>query len=161
MASALPSSLLFDLDDQLHTGQIWEKYLKHFENLILALDIKDDTRKRVLLLHCIGEQVEEIFDILPNTGHTKDCKKTCDALNEYFSPKRNLAYEIFKFRKTVQQQGETLDKCHTRLQIAVKYCEFTNVTAEINSQLELGTTNKKIRRHAFRNPDLTLTQLLA
>ena len=60
----------------------------------------------------------------------------------------------------VQQQGETLDKFHTRLQIAAKYCEYTNVTAEIKSQLELGTTNKKIRRHAFRNPDLTLTQLL-
>ena len=81
---------------------MWEKYLKRFENLILALDIKDDTRKRALLLHYIGEQVVEIFDTLPNTGDAKDYKKACHALNEYFSPKKNLSYEIFKFGKTVQ-----------------------------------------------------------
>ena len=47
------------------------------------------------------------------------------------------------------------------MQIASKYCEFgDNKEKEIKAQIELGTSNKKLRRYSFRTPGLTLTQLL-
>ena len=47
------------------------------------------------------------------------------------------------------------------MQIASKYCEFgDNKEKEIKAQIELGASNKKLRRYSFRTPGLTLTQLL-
>ena len=42
-----------------------------------------------------------------------------------------------------------------------KYCEFEEPDKEIKAQIELGTISKQLRRHAFRNPKLTLSELLA
>ena len=33
----------------------------------------------------------------------------------YFSPKKNVAYEVFQFRQATQQMGETIDQFSTRL----------------------------------------------
>ena len=90
----------------------------------------------------------------------KDYKKACEALTRYFTPKKNVSFEIFKFRNLKQESHETVDKFHTRLQIATKYCEFGDKEKEIKAQIELGTSNKKLRRYSFRTPGLTWTQLL-
>ena len=58
----------------------------------------------------------------------------------YFTPKKNVSFEIFKFRNLKQESHETVDEYHTRLQIASKYCEFGD--------------NKE------KETNLTLTQLL-
>lgn len=52
----------------------WKKWLQRFENVIIALDIKDDTRKRAMLLHYAGEGVQDIFDTFTDTGEAKDYK---------------------------------------------------------------------------------------
>ena len=46
----------------------WKKWCARLENLLVGLDIKDDKRKRALLLHYVGEEVNEIFDTLPDTS---------------------------------------------------------------------------------------------
>lgn len=72
-----------------------------------------------------------------------------------------MSFEIFKFRNLRQAPGESIDEFHTRLQLAAKYCEFHDKDTEIKSQIELGTSSKKLRRHSFRNPSLTLTALIS
>ena len=90
-----------------------------------------------------------------------DYKKACQALTGYFTPKNNVSFEIFKFRYLTPESHETVDEFHIRLQIASKYCEFgDNKEKEIKGQMELGTSNKKLRRYSFRTRGLTLTQLL-
>ena len=55
-----------------------------FENLLIALDIKDNKRKRALLLHYIGESTLNIFETLTETGTADDYDKACEVLNEHF-----------------------------------------------------------------------------
>ena len=50
-----------------------------------------------------------------------------EKLGSYFNPKKNVAYEIFQFRKAVQQSGETVDQFATRLSKLASICEFTDV----------------------------------
>ena len=127
----------------------------------MAMDVTDAGRKRALLLHYAGERVNDIFETLSDRGDDKDYK-AYEALNKYFTPKKNISFEIYKFRNMKQDEGETIDKFHTRLQIAAKYCEFgENKEKEIKWQIGLGTSSKKVRRYSFRNPDLTLVQLLS
>ena len=159
--TTLPVFPEFDLRDQINLATRWEKYMKRFNNSMAAMDVKEESRKRALLLHYSGEEVNDLFDTLPDTGEDNDYKEACEALTRYFTPKRNVSFEIFKFRNLKQESHETVDEFRTRLQIASKYCEFgDNKEKEIKAQIELGTSNKKLRRYSFRTPGLTLTQLL-
>ena len=130
-----------------------------FENLLIALDIKDNKRKRALLLHYMGESLT-IFETLPETGTEADYDEACKALNDYFNPRKNTSFEIFKSKNTNQSVDETLDQYHIRFVQKAKYCEFADINREIKAQIELGTTSKQLQRYAFRHPKLTLVELL-
>jgi hypothetical protein len=124
MATALPTFPEFNLRDQSNLAARWEKYSKRFTNFMTAMNITDASRKRALLLHYVGEEVNDLFETLPDRGDDKDFKKAYEALTQYFTPKKNVSFEIFKFRNLKQEIHETVDAFHTRLQIAAKYCEF-------------------------------------
>ena len=116
---------------------------------MIAMKMTDEGRKRTLLLHYVGEEVNNLFDTLPDKGEDTDFKKACEALTRYFTQKKNVSFEIFKFRNLKQESHETFDEFHTRLYTASKYCEFGD-----NKEKEIKA------RYSFRTPTLTLTQLL-
>ena len=160
MATSLPEFASFDAENRENIEIRWQRWLMRFENLLIALDIKDKKRKRALLLYYIGESTLNIFETLPETGTEDDYDKAYQALNEHFKPRKNTSFEIFKFRKTNQLVDETLDQYLVRLVQKAKYCEFSNLDTEIKAQIELGTNSKQLRRYAFRKPKLTLAELL-
>lgn len=161
MASSLPDFAPFDASHRENIATRWQRWFTRFENLLVALDIKEPKRKRALLLHYMGESTLNIFETLPpDEGDDDEYKKTCRALNTYFKPQKNTSFEIFKFRKTTQNIDETIDQFHVRLVQSSRYCEFANVDTEIKAQIELGTNSKQLRRYAFRHSKLTLSELL-
>ena len=98
--TTLPVFPKFDLRDQTNLATRWEKYMKRFNNLMAAMDVKEESRKRALLLHYSGEEVSDLFDTLPDTGEDNDYKEACEALTRYFTPKKNVSFEIFKIPKS-------------------------------------------------------------
>ena len=107
--------------------------------------ITNDKQKRALLLYQAGEATQEIFETLPETGD--DCATAQAKLDEYFSPKKNVDYQVFQFRQAVQQPGETVDQFVTRLRKLAATCEFGDVAKEIksavrDSELPLQTITK-------------------
>ena len=51
MAAMLPDLAAFDVNcEPTSLGITWKKWVSRFENLFVALDIKDENRKRALLL---------------------------------------------------------------------------------------------------------------
>ena len=48
------------------------------------------------------------MDTIPDTGD--DFATAMTKLDDYFSPKNNVDYEIFQFRRASQQVGETVDQ---------------------------------------------------
>ena len=109
----------------------------------------------------MGESTLDIFETLAETGTADDYKKACDALNKQFTPKKNTSFEVHKFRNTNQRVDEIFDQYHVRLVQMSKYREFEKPDKEIKAQIELVTISKQLRRHAFRNPKLTRSELLA
>ena len=53
----------FDINGA-NVGPRWGKWLKRFENYLIAMNVEDETRKRAMLLHYAGPRVYDIFDIL-------------------------------------------------------------------------------------------------
>ena len=139
-------------------GPHWRKWLTCFERLLIAgLGINDHTRKRVLLLHYAGFEVDEIFDTLSDTGTNSQYDEAVNKLNEYFSPQTNTAYEVYMFRQAKQRDGESLDTYHTRLrQLTKTYC-FTNVDKEIAEHTTLTCTSNSLRRRVLRDWSLLKT----
>ena len=65
---------------------------------------------QALLLHCAGPNVQDIFDVLVNTGSAKDYQKGKDALTRHFVTQINTPYERHLFREIVQGEDETIDR---------------------------------------------------
>ncbi|CAG9768515.1 unnamed protein product [Ceutorhynchus assimilis] len=158
----------------LHGGNVgirWQKWLKRFDNFLIAAGITSDERKEFMLLHCIGEEVFDIFlslpdpqvPIDPNTNAPVNLAKYDKAklkLNNHFSPKVNTEFEIFNFRQAKQSDEETIDEYYARLLKLSLNCNFPDKDREVKSQIIQGTTSTKLRRYALTE-NLSLNQLIA
>ena len=72
-------------------------------------------QRQALLLHCAGLNVQDIFDVLVNTGSAKDYQKGEDALTRHFVTQINTPDERHLFREIVQREDETIDQFAIRL----------------------------------------------
>ena len=70
----------------------------------MASDIKDDTRKRAMLLYQAGPQVAKNLETLSNTGKDKDYKVASEKLNEHFEPQKNILHETYLFCQARQEE---------------------------------------------------------
>ena len=147
-------------EDPASLSNRWTAWLKRFERFVVAMDIKDTTRKRSLLLYLADPEVEKIFETIPDNGEEKDYDVAAKKLTEYFSPKKNTMYEIHLFRKAQQRQGETIDQFYTRLCQLAKTCEFADEKHEIKIQLIERCSSARVRRKALREEALSLDALL-
>ena len=157
MATSLPNFPTFSVHES-NAEVRWKKWISRLENLFIGLDIKDKKRQRALLLHYSGEEVNEIFDTLADTGEDFEAAKT--KLTAYFAPKKNTEFEIYKFRQSKQSKDETVDRFCTRLRQLSVNCEFADANKEIKSQIIQGCCSSRLRRKALRE-DMTLENLLA
>ena len=150
MATAvIPNFDPFDVHADSAIAQRWRKWIKRLENLFVAANIKNAERQRALLLHYAGEEVCDIFAVLSDTR--EDFKTAKEALTEYFDPKKNVEYEIYKFRQTKQNTGETMDTYHSRLRRLAARCEFTDVDKEIKSQIIQSCSSQRLRWKALKD----------
>ena len=69
--------------------------------------------------------MQEIFEKLPETE--EDYASTSQTGRIFFPQD----YQVFQFCQAVQQPGETVDQCVTRLQKLAATCEFSDVAKEI------------------------------
>ena len=153
-----PLSPFDPLSDPTSLGQRWKTWKRRFQVYVAAMKIEDAQQKRALLLYQMGEATQSIFDTFTDTGDDYDTAMT--KLDEYFTPKKNLDYEVFKFRNTAQMSGETIDQYTTRLRKLAANCDFTNIERELKSTIIQNCISKRLRRVALRD-DLTLDALLA
>ncbi|XP_053381714.1 uncharacterized protein LOC128549223 [Mercenaria mercenaria] len=156
MAQGLPVFSNFVVNE-LAVDSRWKKWCQRLENLLIGLDITNEKRKRALLLHYAGEEVNDIFDTLSETGD--DYKTALLKLTEYFAPKKCTEYEVYKFRQTKQESSETIDTYHTRLRQLCENCEFAEKDKEIKSQIIQGCQSTRLRRKALKQ-DITLDELI-
>jgi hypothetical protein len=164
MATALPTFPSFDPNaDQGAPGVRFKKYISRFRNLIIATDIDDPARQIALLLHYIGEEVNDILETLtvsePAEGETV-LDVTIKALSDYFTPTQNPVVEEYKFRNAKQKPDEAFMTYYTRLKPLSLTCEFHDADREIKSQIVQHGRTQRLRRKALTDPTITLAALI-
>ncbi len=86
--------------DPATLGPRWTRWLTSFElyadgkGLIMKEDVAASVRqrRRALLLHHAGPDVQDVFSTLPDTGNADNYNAVVTALNAYFVPRVNAAY---------------------------------------------------------------------
>ena len=158
--NALPNLPQFECDSATNVGVKWQKWVLWYENFLVAYDINTDARKKALLLNFAGPTVHDIYETLSPATIGDNYADTLKVLNDYFLPKKNVEFEIYKFRQTKQEVNESLDTYYTKLKQLAKYCEFDNIEKEIKSQIIQACLSNKLRRKALRDSGITLQQIL-
>ena len=139
-------------------SQRWKAWTKRFQTYLAAMNIVDDKQKRALLLYQAGQETQEIFETMSDTGD--DYATAQKKLDDYFAPKKNVNFEVFQFRQAVQQNGEIVDQFATRLRKIAANCEFHNVDKELKSAIIQNCQSKRLRRYTLREEALTLEMLI-
>jgi hypothetical protein len=141
-------------------AQRWDGWVKALEYYFGACTITDAKQKRAVLLHVAGRDVQDVFETLANTGNDYDTAKT--KLNEYFTPKCNLAYERHVFHCAVQVSKEPISRYVTRLKKLAQTCEFDKYSTDeaIKDQVIDKCSSSHLRRRLLRESKLTLEELL-
>ena len=116
------------LGEQTSLAQKWDQYVKRFDYYIKASGVTRDEQKRALLLDVSGEEVQDLFETLTYTGNTY--AQAIDKLNEYFAPKKNIAFERHMFRQSKQEEDETVDNFIVRLSKLSISCDFSELQKE-------------------------------
>ena len=121
----------------------WTKWKKSFEYCILAKGITNSARKRGLLLHCAGTEVQELFETLQDPGSSEDAGE--DNADEYqralrtrdahFSAQLDEPFERHVFRNLKQEEGETVNQFITRLRRQADNCNWDNADELIRHQV--------------------------
>ena len=152
----------FDPDSEIgvNIGPKWKVWLEDFEMYITANGITDKRknvpcsyiRQVVAFEKPFGSYLIEEKDDDYDTAVTK--------LNGYFEPQKHRLYEVYKFREARQGSTETLDQYYTRLRSLSARCEFSDSDFEILVQIVLCGSSTRLRKHALKDPKLTLKDIL-
>ena len=72
-----------------------------FKYYLTAAAVAKPEQKKALLLHFAGNEVQEIFQTLPDLppptegGPPDEYETTLEKLNKYFKPKKNISFERY------------------------------------------------------------------
>lgn len=136
-------------------GPCWTRWLTAFElfadgkGLIMAENVSDHNkiRRRALLLHHAGTDVQDIFSTLDDRGGPGDYDKAVDALNKYFVPQVNTAFARQSFYQISQNNGETVQQFVTRLRQTAKDCDFgADIANQLRDAVLSTCTSEYVRR---------------
>lgn len=142
----------------------WEKCLRAVELYITSKNITDAARKKAILLHMGGFELQDIFYSIPEGDTVADgenaYEKTKNTLTAYFKPKTNKTYERHVFRGLAQNEGEPINQFVTRLRQQAKYCGFTSVDDEIRDQIIEKCRSEELKKRILEKGDITLKDVI-
>ena len=156
----IPGVDIFNPEPWHSVASRWYRWIRRFQNFVEAKGYTDDKQKRAMLLHCVGEEVHMIFETLGEEKDLDTYEKALQVLQNYFNPKKSREYEVYTFRQCQQLSTESLDQYYCRLKQLAQNCEFTDIEAEIKSQIVQKGRSSKLRNEALLHPEHSLRDIL-
>ena len=128
----------------------WAKWKRSFEYYVNGNGIDDAKRRKNLLLHYAGTEVQDIYDNLaepaaPTDGSIRtDYQTAILKLDRHFQYEPNYVLEKHNFRLLRQQPSETTAQFVYRLQQQAKLCNFSDANEHIVEQLVEGNSQAAV-----------------
>ena len=151
--------------DSTSVGPRWRRWRKSFQFYVDGRGITAAARRKALLLHCAGVEVQEIFETLTDPGVAEGedddvYKAALRTLDAYFTPQVNVPYERHIFRQMKQEEHETVDQFVVRLSNQAVNCEFgATKNEQIRDQIIDKCKSTELRRKLLgKGHELTLAE---
>ncbi|XP_062542448.1 uncharacterized protein K02A2.6-like [Armigeres subalbatus] len=126
----------------------------------------DTNKKKALLLHNAGLEVQEVYFDDPNreaaVPATSDAyKETIKLLDKHFKPIVSIPHERALFRKMAQKDGESIIKFSRRLRHHGGVCDYGNaLELRITEQIYDGTSSNALREAILKKRLVELNDIL-
>ena len=116
-----------------HNTDEWPKWEGWFEQYRQASELADkgDECQVSTLLHCLGDDAEDILDTTRITSENKKYSKVLDAFDDYFKVQKNIVFEWARFNKRCQLPNESVDQFITEVHCVGHNCEFGAMKEEL------------------------------
>lgn len=163
--SSLPEYPTFPLIPRETAITRFDRWIRGLKNLFTAMSLaheeRDRERKRALMLHYGGEEMQDIFETFTfNAADRADLfEATVVKFKTHFEPQKNIDYYVFSFREERQRPDEDLATFSTRLTLMAKKCDFHDADVEVKRQIMAGCKSDRLRRRAMEN-SWTLADIL-
>ena len=143
--------------DENTVTQRWIKWVRALQYKIDASGITKNERKRAMLLHYAGLEVQEIWATLEETVESEGIPPggnvftACvNALTEFFKPVLNYAFERREFHALRPRPSESTTQFCTRLQTKIGNCDFERPDREVADMLVSYCQNESIAKELLK-----------
>ena len=132
------------------------------EIYITGVNIRDNKRKKAILLHFLGEEGQDLYETLKGTEPADNqYEHAIEKFNEYFLPKKNIPFERHIFNSRSHLKSETVAAYTSRLRILAKSCEFDTLEEQmIRDHIVQTCSSACLRRKLLQEASLTIESLL-
>ncbi|UYV73002.1 K02A2.6-like, partial [Cordylochernes scorpioides] len=142
----------------------WRFFKSQWDNYQVATELnkKDNNVIRAAFLSLIGK---DCFNVFLNLDLKEDEKnslpKIIEALNNHFTPQKNVIYERYIFNTSNQEENEGIDSYTNRLRGLASSCEYDILTEDlIRDRIVLGIKNNRVRKKLLMEPKLNLSSAI-
>ncbi|XP_055588714.1 uncharacterized protein K02A2.6-like [Uranotaenia lowii] len=152
----------FEIGDSASVGRRWTAWKRSFELYLACNTTVTADKKKAMLLHLAGQEVQEVFYDDPN--HEAGAAQGSDVyisaieiLDQHFQPIVCIPHERAVFRKMSQNESESVAKFVRRLRHQGVLCEYGNaLEMRITEQVFDGCLSNGLREVILKK---RLTQL--
>lgn len=135
----------------------WQAYLVKVEAYFEANEVKDDTKKRALLVAALGTKTIEILNgkVAPRKPNALTYAEVVETLNSFYDPVPNEISESFKFFHRCQQEGESVHEFIVAIRQVAQNCNFsTMLDRMIRDRIVCGVRSKNLQKQLLAKKSL-------
>ena len=139
----------------------WTAWATRFDFYCSLNNVTDDDRKRQLLSLMIGGQTFKLLTdlISPSTIDSRTPEELLTTLDAYFTPKKLVIAERFKFYQRTQLEGESVTQYLAALRNLAKDCNFGQWLPEaLRDKIVLGLRSEAVQRRLLGEEHLDLSK---
>jgi hypothetical protein len=139
-----------------------ENYFERFEQFLLVNKINETLKVSMFITHCGSETYDILKNLsMPDSPVNKTYAQIKEILGAYFSPRRIIVVERFKFYKREQKVNETIASYVMELKKMAQHCKFGTFLSEaLRDRMVCGINDEMIQRKLLAESDLTYDSAL-
>ena len=117
-----------------------------------------------ILLTVIGPEAHAVYRTFTwdEEGDDQKLDKVLKAFDDFFEPRKNIAFERYRFNMRGQEVGESFEQYVTALRQLAQRCAFNTITEDeiLRDRILFGIKNQQVRERLLREANLSLTRTM-
>jgi len=141
----------------------WIEYTKRLELYFVANEIKDNGKKRAVLLSVCGAKTYKLIRYLVNPRKPTDklFAELVNLVKNHLNPRPSSIVYRCKFNNRFCQQGETIQRYVAELRNSSEHCEFgEELEKMLRDRLVCGVNDERIQRRLLAESQLEFKKVM-